>query len=376
MAKKRMSGAGSVKKLPSGTWRGQIMDGYRADGKKNIISFTAPTKGEVQSMIRNYWFHRDSEVKPVQMKDEVSTPFSEWAESWYCDYQTQVQPSTYCNYRYTLNVLKRYFAATPVEQIKPMDVNRFHTHLMESAMSRSYVTKCRAMLIQIFDAAEANEIISSNPARKSKAIKVLPSLEENEAQCKKDAFTAGELDLLKKNLPDNMTGHTIRLMLGTGLRSQEVLALMPEDISDDGSTVSISKAIKTVGGAPTLGPPKSRKGKRIVPVPFDYRTDALYMKEHTGKPYIWTSKRENGLFDVGAFRRRYYNAIKKIPGVRPLSPHCCRHTYISNLEKKGVPMEQIARLAGHSRISTTDVYLHTDIDTLANSVSVLNEPTV
>jgi site-specific recombinase XerD len=35
-------------------------------------------------------------------------------------------------------------------------------------------------------------------------------------------------------------------------------------------------------------------------------------------------------------------------------------------------MEQIARLAGHTRISTTDGYLHTDIETLMNAVSVLN----
>jgi hypothetical protein len=38
-------------------------------------------------------------------------------------------------------------------------------------------------------------------------------------------------------------------------------------------------------------------------------------------------------------------------------------------------MEQIARLAGHSRITTTDGYLHTDIDTLSVAVSVLNRST-
>lgn len=61
MAKKKNNGSGSVKKLPSGTWRGQVMDGYRSDGKKNIVNFTAPTKGEVQAMIRNYWYTRDNE---------------------------------------------------------------------------------------------------------------------------------------------------------------------------------------------------------------------------------------------------------------------------------------------------------------------------
>lgn len=360
-------GGGSIKKNPSGTWRAQIMDGYRPDGKRNIVSFSGKTKAEVKDKINRYWQAKEQ----GELSKVVKTPFSEWADTWYADYKTQVQPSTYCNYQYTLKVLKNYFGKKPIEQIKAMDVNKFHNYLLSADLSRSYVTKCRAMLIQVFDAAEANEIISSNPARKSKGIKVLPTIED-EAESKKDAFTDTEQEILRKYLPDNMTGHTVKVMLGTGVRTQEVLALLPEDIAEDGSTVSISKAIKMVNGVPTLGPPKSRKGKRIIPVPEDYRADALYLREHTGKPYVWTSKRENGLFDVGAFRRRYYTMIKKIPGVRPLSPHCCRHTYISNLEKRGVPMEQIARLAGHSRISTTDGYVHADMATLSNAVAVLN----
>ena len=369
MAKKKANGAGTVKKLPSGTWRGQIMDGYRADGKKNIVSFTAPTKGEVQTMIRNYWFGREEQV--TTGPEETLTPFDAWADAWYADYKSQVQPSTYCNYQYTLRVLKDYFGDTPIERIKPIDVNQFHDFLISSPMSKSYVTKCRAMLIQIFDAAEVNSIVNINAARKSKVIRITKNYWD-EDESKKDAFSDIELDLLRKYLPDNMIGHTILVMLSTGVRSQEILALLPEDIADDGSSITISKAIKMVDGVPCLGTTKSKKSRRVVPVPDDYREDALYLKHNAGKPYVWTSKRENGLYDVGAFRRRYYSAIKKIPGIRPLSPHCCRHTYISNLEKRGVPMEQIARLAGHSRITTTDGYVHTDLSTLANAVSVLN----
>ena len=373
MAKKKTNGSGTVKKLPSGTWRGQVMDGYRPDGKKNIINFSAPTKGEVQAMIRNYWFTRDTEPlsNPVPGPKSALTPFDQWADTWYADYQSQVQPSTYCNYQYTLKVLKNYFGSRDLAEIKPMDVNKFNDFMVTSSMSKSYISKCRAMLMQIFDAAEANDLIPSNPARKSKAIRIFPTL-NNDPESKKDAFTDAEQALLKDCLPDNMTGHTIRVMLGTGVRTQEVLALCPEDIAEDGSTITISKAIKMVNGGPTLGPPKSQKGKRIIPVPADYRDDALYLRTHSGKPYVWTSGRQNGLFDIGTFRRRYYTLLKSIPGVRPLSPHCCRHTYISKLEKLGVPMEQIARLAGHARLSTTDDYLHIDVETLSNAVAVLN----
>ena len=371
MARKRSDGNGSVKKLPSGNWRGQIMDGYRDDGKRNIVSFTCKTKAEVQDKIRAYWYAKDS---PQPEAEAVGTSFSEWADTWYADYSTEVQPSTYANYQYTLTRLKNHFGDKPLKDIKALEINRFYDQLKVEHLSVSYMSKCKAMLIQIFDAAEANEQVSRNPARMSKSIKSKRGAFDAETtKREKDAFTDEEQALLRAHLPDSVMGHSILLMLGTGLRTQELLALMPADIRPDGSSIIVNKAIKMVAGVPMLGMPKSNRGNRVVPVPVDYRAHALFLREHSGRPYIWTSKRENGLFDVGVFRKQYYRTLKKIPGVRLLTPHCCRHTYISNLEKKGVPMEQIARLAGHSRITTTDGYLHTDMATLANAVAVLND---
>ena len=372
MKKKRTNGSGTIQRITNGVWRGTIMDGYRPDGKPNRVSFCAPTKGEVQTLIRNYWFeHTDDDH--VEEKEQELPTFSQWADYWYAEYQTQVQPSTYANYKYTLAILKDYFKNRSLPDIKPVDITQFHTYLLNTNKSKSYVSKCRAMLIQILDYAESNELVAYNAARKAMAIKTVPTLEYMEdSDGTKDAFSDTEQSLLKSNLPDNIVGHTIQLMLGTGLRTQEMLALTPGDIASDWSSIKVSKAIKMVDGVPTLGPPKSKKSRRVVPVPEEYRIHAKYLCEHSGKPYIWTSRRKNGLYDIGAFRRRYYNALKAIPGIRPLSPQCCRHTYVSNLEKKGVPMELIARLAGHSRITTTDGYLHTDIVTLSNAVSVLN----
>ena len=372
MAKRRSNGSGTFQKISNGVWRGKIMDGYKPDGSKNIVSFYAPTRGEVQTLIRNYWFEHEEAAEDEEEKKSLPT-FSEWADSWYAQYQTQVQPSTYCNYKYTLAILKAYFRDQVLIEIKPVDVTKFHSHLLSLNKSKSSVSKCRAMLIQILDYAEANELVPYNAARKAMAIKIVPTLDYLESnEHAKDAFTEREQALLEANLPDNIVGHTIRLMLGTGLRTQEMLALTPKDIAADCSSLTVYKAIKTVNGSPTLGPPKSNRGRRSVPIPEDYRKDAQYLLDHSGKPYIWTSRRKNGLYDVGSFRRRYYNTLRAIPGVRLLSPHCCRHTYISNLEKKGVPMEQIARLAGHSRTTTTDAYVHVDMTTLSNAVSVLN----
>lgn len=370
MVRKRTNGEGSVRRTPSGTWRGQLMDGYREDGKRNIVNFTGATKGEVLDQMRQFKHQRETLGSVVSKQ----TTFANWADIWYADYKSQVQPSTYENYRYTLKLLKDYFGGKKLREIKVLDINRFHDHLRQKGLSQSYLTKCRSMLIQIFDAAEANEEVSSNPARKSKSIRVQETAGASmERESKKDAFSDVEQEFLEKGLKDDLIGHSILLMLGSGMRTQELLALKCDDIREDGSAITVTKAVKMVGGVPAIGAPKSNRGRRVIPVAEKYRQHAVYLRENGGREYIWTSGRESGVFDVGAFRKRYYRTIGKIPGVRRLSPHCCRHTYISNLEKKGVPMELIARLAGHSRITTTDGYLHTNFETLTKAVSVLNE---
>ena len=368
MTKKRTNGTGSVKKLANGLWRGQIMDGYQENGKRNMVSFSAKTTAAVQKQIQEYWLRKELSGVAYDRK----TPFDKWADTWLRDYETEVEASTYSGYGYTVKILKAYFQNTPISDIRALDVNHFMDYMRRREMSKSYMTKCRAMLIQIFDYAEANQLIAVNPARKAKRIRDKGDVKRQNAEKKKDAFTEDEQERIRTGVKDDLMGHSLRLLLGSGLRTQELLALQSTDIAEDGSSVTINKAIKMSDGVPYLGPPKSDRGRRVVPIPEQYRADAVYLRSHGGSHYIWNSQRESGLFDVGSFRNRYYRYIKKIPGVRPLSPHSFRHTYISSLERRGVPMEQIARLAGHTRITTTDGYLHTDLDTLSAAVNILN----
>lgn len=367
--KRRMNHEGTIIQKEDGKWVGQVMDGYKENGKRNVVTIIGSSRQEVLNGIKQYWDSKD--IIPAVLSEHIT--FDRWAEMWYRDYATEVQASTHANYRYTLKALTDHFRDTELADIKPLHINHFHDYLKRAGYSFSYISKCRAMLIQIFDSAQANDLISKNPARLSKGIKNMSSAPPEGKEDGKDAFTDSEVEQLFRWLPDDLLGHSIRLLLGTGMRTQELLALTAKDIQEDGSVITVSKAIKTVGGNPTLGSPKSTRGRRLIPVPQQYRADALFLRKYgANSPQIWMSERESGLYDVNVFRKKYYRLIDTIPNIRRLSPHCCRHTYISRLEKHGIPMEQIARLAGHSRITTTDGYLHTDMDTLFSAVSVLN----
>lgn len=362
---KRSNGEGNIRKLENGTWRAELMDGYTAEGKRRIVRFSGKTRKEVQEKIRAYQNQADANVRI-----DKDLTFGEFADLWYADYKSQVQPSTYSGYKYTLALLKKQFGSTPICEILPMHINRYTDAITSQGYSSSQIRKCRAMLIQIFTAAEHNGLILRNPALRAKKVRKKRQLGKVEA-VKKDAFTDEELLRLNRDLPNDLIGHGIRGMLGTGLRVQELIALTAEDIAEDGSWVDVNKAIEMVDGKPHLDVTKSELSTRIVPVPESYRPSFVYLREHGGRERIYQPG-NNPLYGVGSFRRRYYTALKQVPGVRKLSPHCCRHTYATQLEKQGVPLQVIARLMGHARMETTGVYLHTGLDTLSDAVSVLS----
>lgn len=364
---KRGYGEGSISKLPSGNWNCKIMDGYKDDGKRKMVSLTAPTRNELLDKIRQ--FKEDKEHPPLPK--ETSPLFSEIADNWYNSYRSQVEASTYASYYYTLAILKNHFDNIPIKQIKTSDINAFVNYLQEKQYSTSVVRKCRAMMIQIFDAAESDDLIEKNYARRAFTGKKKRTLEHEDGPTK-DAFTLDEFQILMKFLPEDRIGYSIRLMLISGLRLQELIALTPQDLAEDGSWVNVTKAVKMVHNCPIMGVTKSHSSVRLIPIAPCYRYIVKWLRANCGNVYLWCNpRRDNLLCDVGYVRRHYYKEIERIPAVRRLSPHCCRHTFVTLLQSQGISMETIAKLTGHADIQTTGIYLHISETTLEKAVSSL-----
>ena len=117
------------------------------------------------------------------------------------------------------------------------------------------------MLFQIMHKAEANDFILKNPVRFAE------KMHYREPPKRKEAFSAAEVSILMEKLPKDKIGLSIRLLLGTGMRTQELLALEPRHIAVDGTTIQIEQAINMHKGTAVVGTPKSRDSYRIVPIP-------------------------------------------------------------------------------------------------------------
>ena len=221
----------------------------------------------------------------------------------------------------------------------------------EDGKSDSTLAKCRGMLYQIMNKAEANDLIRKNPVRFAEKMK------STGLKRPKDAFTADEVTLLMKQLPDDRMGWSIRLMLATGMRMQEILALEPRHITPDGSCIYIRQAVNLVKGTPHIGMPKSRDSVRDVPVPENVRYCAVNLRNTTCR-FIWEVGKVGQPCNPTYFRNTFKAYLDRIPNVRVLTPHSCRHTYVSQMQALGVDLSTIQSIVGHADIDMTQHYLH------------------
>ncbi len=135
---------------------------------------------------------------------------------------------------------------------------------------------------------------------------------------------------IRDELPENRIGWCIKLMLGTGMRTQELLALEPRHIAEDGSLIQIRQAINMDKGKAKIGTPKSEDSYRDVPVPENVRYCARLLRDGAGT-YIWDGKVPGTPVNPSTFRHNYTKALQSLETVRVLSPHSCRHTYVSQM---------------------------------------------
>lgn len=342
---KRKQGEGTLRQHDNGRWECTIMDGFHSDGRRRYKSFFGDSEEEVIEKRDAYRRAQDT-----GFLDGIDWTFSEWADVWFDQHKDNIKPTTQENYVYTLRILKSAFGRRRLEEIRAMDIEILLKKLRREGRSDSCLAQCRGMLFQIFNKAEANDLVKKNPVRFAEKMRKKPPK-------RKECFTAEEVHTLLKELPEDRIGWSIRLLLCTGMRTQELLGLEPRHIAEDGSSITIEQAVVMVKGTAMIGTPKSFDSYRCVPVPKAFRYCARLLRD-TDKKFIWEMSKMGYPCNPSAFRSKYKAAIEAIEGVRYLSPHSCRHTYVSQMQSLGVDLATIQSLVGHADVDMTKHYLH------------------
>ena len=277
-----------------------------------------------------------------------------------------IAPTTQESYKYCLKMLKEGFYHRPLTVIRPIDIENFLKGMRRDGRSDSYISKARGMLYQIFQKAEANDLVRRNPVRLAEKMRASGTAK------RKEAFTTAEVAHLMKVLPDDRMGLSIRLLLGTGMRMQELLALEPQFIEEDGSVIHIRQAVKVVKGTVSIGSPKSKDSIRDIPVPLNVRKCAIKLRDTTDQ-FIWESPKTGLPCNPTHFRDVFRKSLEEAGDVRLLTPHSCRHTYVSQMQALGVDIQTIQSIVGHADTEMTEHYLHVQESIRQSAIQLFSE---
>lgn len=238
-----------------------------------------------------------------------------------------------------------------MKDIKPLHCQKIMNCL--EGKSASLVHKVHILIKAMFEAAEENGIITDNPAKRLTP----PKAEAGTHRAITDAERAALLCVCETH----KYGLWALVMLRCGLRPGETARMT-------GKHIDLKTLTLYIDGT------KSKAAKRYVPIPAAL---APRLKEAAGKPFERVFKNQYGNPVSKTSRRRMWEQIIKAMNIKmgcrtfrgavippfavadDLTPYCLRHTYATDLQAAGVPINVAKELLGHEDVSTTaNIYTH------------------
>lgn len=339
--------------------------GKKMDGKPIRKSFYSDKSLEdAKAQHKQYLIDQ----KAAEITGTVFTPtgvgFTDWAKIWLETYKKpNVDENTY-RLTYLNSVEKHivpYFKNADLRTIQPADIQNFFA--TKKTLSESMLDKINMCLVGIFDTAIENDKCYKNPA-KSKTVVYTSEREKNE----KRVYTAEQISTVCRlcELPE------ITAMLYTGMRRGEICGLMWTDIDLEAGTYTVNRSIADVkGGGVKTNTPKW-KSYRTNPIEKEFRT--LLEELSKNKTSIYVFPTINGT--VQSPNSMSQKVIKRMNSRMPvniprLTPHELRHTYGTNLRRRGVDIYSIQKIMGHKDIKmTTELYVHNEVEELQKAINM------
>lgn len=135
------------------------------------------------------------------------------------------------------------------------------------------------------------------------------------------------------------------LLLCTGLRQGEALALTPQSIDFKRKTLRVEHSLERVTNA--LVSPKTKSGVRTVPI--DEPLISMLRPYAVGSERIFS---ENTPGSLSRYYRRLFSRLDM-----DFSGHILRHTFITNAYELQIPDYIVQRWVGHAKRAQADTYL-------------------
>lgn len=313
----------------------------------------------------------------------------QWADAWYEAYVSHRK----CTAK-TKSTYRGYLDRVIIPELGPQKLKKVSSLRLQKLLndregnSTSDLSKLRMTIKGMFSQAYHNRLIPFDPSEGL----TLPATTDGSHRSLTDAERNALIAVAgypSFNGKPNRSGCWLMTMLRCGLRPGETAALKKTQVDLKRKTLQIVEAKES--GSTQVKKPKTEAGFRTVPIPEDLIPWLEKQMTANVSTYFFTQKDNRTPLSETSMRRRWETVKKymdlelgakyelvKLPGQRrrtliitesvladDLDLYDLRHTYCTDLEKAGVPINVAKVLMGHKDIATTaNIYTHSSVETL------------
>lgn len=242
--------------------------------------------------------------------------------------------STAKQYCYHIKKMFDFLGNKRYDEITSRDIMTWLASLKIKGNNNRTVSNNRNCVSAFFKWLFREGLIEKNPLDSIQTIKV----PEEELK----AFSSEEIDTIRSVCKKPVERAIVEMLLSSGIRVSELCNLKLEDIDFNSLTIYV-KCGKGGKDRTTYFTPVARKYLR------KYLKDNRHESE-----YVFTNRFGNQ-YTPGGIRRKTSDLAERCQ--IHIHPHRFRRTLATDLAEKGMPIQEIQKLLGHTSIETTRKYI-------------------
>lgn len=337
---------------------GAVSLGFGPDGKRVRRKVSGKTRQEVRDKLKALHAELD-----IGLHTSAGYTVNAAVDAWLEHGLSGRSARTVQLYRDGVKPLTDLLGSKPLTKLSAADVRSALSALSEKLSTRS-LQIAHNCLVRAIRHAEADDLVGRNVAalvkpptgrqgRPSKALTV------DQAQALIDAAAGRLRGSGSDNKPYWLHAYVV-LLLTTGIRPEEARALRWDHLDLKAGTVAIWRSDRAGGDTKTK---RSRRTLKLPEIALSAlrerkaaqaadRLEAGELWHDTGLVFTTTI---GTMLDQHNIRREFRQVTKAAGLGEVWVPRELRHTFVSIMSADGVPVEEIARVAGHKQTSTTEL---------------------
>jgi len=278
---------------------------------------------------------------------------------------TTMKPLTHQTYDYIVKGrLIPAIGTVSLAKLGPEHIERLQADMVKHNFSLNTIKLMRTTLSAALSYAVERRLIGQNPL---KTVKLPRSHNLEDEDDEPRVFTVDELLLLQEAMVGDEYEPYFHFMIMTAIRPGEARGVRWQDIDFERRIFRLRRqTIELKGGRREFGTPKSRQGKREIPLlapamaVFEaQRQRVQFMRQTPGwqeNDLVFPSA--NGRPIVARTVNMHLTALCKKAGIEHATPHTLRHATSTYLLIAGASEREAQDLLGHASNATTRRYQH------------------